>query len=351
MEGADGEGQGLEGGDVPHAEGVHPVVDGDEAVHGADGEVGSGSVASAAGDGEVEAGAPGHHGAVVDGDGAGGQGVVDVAAVAGVDLDVVVLHPAVDGDDVVGAFLASFEHDEDAAFKLFLVVVEDPGRGQQRRHVAVVSAGVADALVGGYADLGPLEVVLGFVHRQGVAVGAQQDGPALLAAVDIAQDAAVFDDDVGDAEFGEQGVDVLHGLEFPGAGLCVDVEVASFPDHEVLVREDLLHDAHRWFPFFAFILNFNVYSGRCPYMQPRRFFGFTLLRADPAQPRCLQPCAFGASGCPLLCGNYMHYISTGAENKGKPERSHRTAGALGHPQFSSHANIPAPRCYILRLLI
>ena len=219
----------LEWAHVAAHDGLQALHDGGTRKHGVGALVGHGSVGAPAGDVDAPPVGRRHARPGLDGDLAGHDVAPDVRAVHAVHA---LEHAGGNhGLGAVAALLGRLEHEADFAFKLVFHADEKLGRAEQHCDVAVVAAGVHEALVLGGEGLARL---LGDGQR--VEVGAQHHtttrGTVSLvragrATADGGNDAGLCGPLVRDAQGLKVGTNLLGGLTFLVGNLGVRVVPAT----------------------------------------------------------------------------------------------------------------------------
>ena len=116
------------------------------------------------------------------------------------DVHVVLLQGLQQGGDAGALLLALLKAEEDGAVELVLHAGDDLHGPQQHRGVAVVAAGVAEAVVLAVADPGPGQVLGVLLHGEGVDVGPEGHHLAGTASVQLGDDAVGGDLLIGQAQ-------------------------------------------------------------------------------------------------------------------------------------------------------
>ena len=229
-------GQRVKRGDLGQTGRLKGIVHSHEAVNRAVGLVGTGAVAALAVDGHVEAHGGGHGVAGIQRHLAALQPGVQMGAVYGIRGDAVLVHIGEHIGRTGPDLLRPLEEEDHLAVDLLLVLGENLGGAQQHGHVAVMAAGVhyTGVLAAAYPLLG--QVVLLLLNRQRVAVGTQQHRLAWLCALNIANDAAMGDDFIGDAHLVQLFTQPLDGLILVVGELRMLVEIPPHLDHIGLYR-------------------------------------------------------------------------------------------------------------------
>ena len=255
--------QRLEGADLGQTGSLQCVVDSYEAVDGAVGLVRTGTMTALAMDGNIEAHSSGHGVAGVDGNLAGFQSVVEVNAPDSVSSNAVLIHISQAVVDAGSDLLRALEEQNDLTSDLVLMSAQDLGSAQQHSHMAVMTAGVHNAVHLGAAYTGTSQVVLGFLYRQRIAVCTQQNSlaPAGLGAFDEAQQTAVGDLLIGNTHTIQLLLYTCKSGLFLIGQLRILVEM---PTHGYYIRIDFF--CQFIYLHFTFLLGILLTNG-CPFIR------------------------------------------------------------------------------------
>ena len=228
VERTDGYGEPAQGRHDAHAQGLQVAVKSVEAVDRALGQIRTGAVAAVAIDPDFEAEAAGHGRFAADGDFSRWNIPAHVGGIAGIDVPAAFFFYIVK-EIGQGArfFFTLLEHEDDFAVPAVLPLVQQFGGDELHGDVTVVAAGVHDA--GGMGPAAALlrQVAVAFLDRQGVDIGAQEQGLPRILAVYPAEDAAVLYMAAGDAVFGKLFLNIGHRLRFLTGQLGMFVAAAA----------------------------------------------------------------------------------------------------------------------------
>ena len=245
VHGTNSQDQGVQGIIDAGNEGLQVHDDGSGSHQGVAAQMGVSAVGGNTVNGEGEAVAAGHAAAGLEVDVRRLQAAPDVLAHDSVHAlqDLALFHVP---HHAAGSLLGGLEEQADlAAGESVLVLHQDLGGAQERGDVTVVAAGVHHALV----DAG--KVVAGLLgNGKGVDIGAQQNGLAGLAGIEIGvASGLIAEADHIIAHLLQLLLDLVGGLEFLPAELGMLVEPSALFDNVILGRLSGILEIHRLVPF------------------------------------------------------------------------------------------------------
>ena len=141
-------------------------------------------------------------------------------------------------DTTLSHFLCFFEHEKYLAFPFVLVCCKDLRRGEEHRHVSVMPACMRDTVILREARLFACKILRVLFDRQRIDIRPHQDRPALLPAVDHAEDTAARYADGGNPPTMECLFDEVHGLEFLLRQLRIFMEMTAKRNEKTLLGFD-----------------------------------------------------------------------------------------------------------------
>ena len=170
-------------------------------------------------------------------------------------------HPVLQAHHVLHQFFRLLEHQHHGARQFLFMLAQDLRGAQKPGDVAVVAAGMADALILRDTGLRAFQVLRGFQHGQGVDVRPQQDGLSRLSALDEAQHAGVHHPLMLNAHGVQLRLDAGHGLRLLPGDFRMAVELPPHADDIVFVLFQQLPNIHFDPPYVECFMVFHPRHG------------------------------------------------------------------------------------------